>query len=215
MKKIKTVLFLILLTKISFSQIIDRYGFNAGISYSTQFWNPKILFSEMEIGYKVGLMFFLSSEKCFEFFGLKTEIGYIQKGFSYKHETKSCNGGIVNHQNRNILLHDLALNICLKINPIKFDNTPYLLVGFRGDYLMSPKDVDLNMSTTNITGNLYGDYINNFNKYNLGCLLGVGIDFEEMVYIEIEYNPNFTKNLDKNLITIRDNCFGIKIGVYI
>ena len=202
--KRKSIFIIIFMLSMQFShsQIIDKYGFNIGLSYSTQLWDHKMMNTDFD--YKFGLMSFLSAEKYFGRFGLRTEIGYIQKGFKDKIELFAVDGKLHRIEKNNEVLHNLATNVGLKVHPIKFDNSPYIFVGVRGDYLISHKK-----------NGWYEPVIDEFTKFNLGGLLGVGIDFKELFYFEIEYNPCFTNNLDNGMIKIKDNCFGIKFGVNI
>ena len=196
------IIFFILSIQFSYGQIIDKYGLNVGTSYSTQLWNHKMMTTDFN--YKFGLMTFLSAEKYFGKFGLRTEIGYIQKGFKDKMELFNVDGTPLTVEKNNETLHNLAMNIGLKVHPIRLDNSPYVFVGVRGDYLISHSK-----------NGWYKLIIDEFSKFNLGGLFGIGIDFKELFYFEIEYNPGFTKNFDNGVVSIKDNCFGVKFGVNI
>ena len=199
----------------SYGQIIDRYGFNVGASYSTQLWNFKLFPIDWDIEYKFGVMTFLSCEKFFGKFGLRVEIGYLQKGFCDTRELIFLDGGAVSPKNKNVILHDLALNIGLKVTPFKFEYSPYILIGVRGDYLISYKDIVFEEPISELEFGKYKSTIDDFTKLNFGGLLGVGIDIKEMFYFEVEYNPNFTKSIDDEGLSIKDNCFGVKFGINI
>ena len=213
-KTIKIIIFLILFAQLSFSQIIDRYGVNAGASYSTQFWNSNLI-PEPNTEYKVGFMAFISAEKNHGKFGLRAEIGYLQKGFIKSDELLFSNGSVI-IKNKSVILHDLALNTGLKITPFKFAVFPYLFVGIRGDYMISHRNnMVFEEPGSGIKYKLWESLIDDFNKFNLGGLLGLGVDIKEIIYFEIEYNPNFTKNINAKYLKIKDNCYGVKLGVNI
>ena len=214
-RKIIIIIFFIFLMQFSYGQIIDRYGLNVGASYSTQLWDFKHIPVDWDRDYKVGLMTFISAEKFFGKFGLRTEIGYLQKGFKDTRELIFSDGTSISSKNKSVILNDLALNIGLKFTPFKFENSPYIFIGGRGDYLISYKDIVLEEPISGYKFNLYKSDIEEFSKFNLGGLVGIGIDIKEMFYFEIEYNPNFTKNLDDKGLSIKDKCFGVKIGVNI
>lgn len=206
----------ILVTTLSHSQIIDRYGINIGTSYSTQIWDYKLVSIDSDNEYKFGFQAFLQAEKDFgNFFALRTEFGYIQKGFKNNLELTFADGTSAGTNNENVILHNLALNIGLKIKPLKADYSPYLLAGLRGDYMISYKDIELEEPSSGLKFNIYKSTIEEFNEFNLGGLIGLGIDIKDLIYFEIEYNPNFTKNLDKAGLSIKDNCWGAKIGLNI
>ena len=210
------ILVLILIAKFSHSQIIDRYGINIGTSYSTQIWNYKLVNVDSDNEYKIGLQAFLQSEKDFgNLLALRTEFGYIQKGFKNNVKLTSAEGTFIGTNNDNVILHDLALNLGLKVKPLKTDYSPYILVGIRGDYLISYKDIELEEPGSGLKFNMYESTIEDFNKFNLGGLIGLGIDIRDLIYFEIEYNPNFTNNFDDTGLSIKDNCWGAKIGLNI
>ena len=210
------ILVLILIAKFSHSQIIDRYGINIGTSYSTQIWNYKLVNVDSDNEYKIGLQAFLQSEKDFgNLLALRTEFGYIQKGFKNNVKLTSAEGTFIGRNNDNVILHDLALNLGLKVKPLKTDYSPYILVGIRGDYLISYKDIELEEPGSGLKFNMYESTIEDFNKFNLGGLIGLGIDIRDLIYFEIEYNPNFTNNFDDTGLSIKDNCWGAKIGLNI
>lgn len=206
----------ILTANLSHSQIIDRYGINIGTSYSTQIWDFKLMPVDSDSKYKFGVQAFLQAEKDFgNLLALRTEFGYIQKGFRNNLELISVDGASAGTNNENLILHDLAFDIGLKIKPLKTDFSPYFLAGLRGDYMISYKDIEHEEPGSGLKFNMYKSTIEEFNKFNFGGLLSLGIDIMDLIYFEIEYNPNFTKNLDKTGLSIKDNCWGAKIGLNI
>lgn len=68
-------------------------------------------------------------------FSIRPEIGYIQKGFKNNVELISSDGTSVGVDKENVIFHDLAVNIGLKIIPINLKFSPYVLIGLRGDYI--------------------------------------------------------------------------------
>ena len=215
-QKLVFILALTLIAKLSHSQIIDRYGINVGTSYSTQIWDYKLINVDSDNEYKFGFQAFLQVEKDFgELLALRTEFGYIQKGFKNNLTLTSAEGTFVGTNNDNVILHDLALNLGLKIKPLKTDFSPYFLAGLRGDYMISYKDVEIEEPSSGLKFNMYESTIEDFNKFNIGGLIGLGVDIKDLIYFEIEYNPNFTKNFDDTGLSIKDNCWVAKIGLNI
>ncbi|MBN2730589.1 MAG: PorT family protein [Bacteroidales bacterium] len=210
------ILALSLIATISHSQIIDRYGINIGTSYSTQIWDYKLVNVDSDNEYKFGFLAFLQAEKDFgKLLALRTEFGYIQKGFKNNLKHISEEGIYTGTNNDNVILHDLALNLGLKIKPLNTDFSPYFLAGLRGDYMISYKDVEIEEPSSGLKFNIYESTIEDFNKFNIGALIGLGIEIKGLIYFELEYNPNFTKNLDETGLSIKDNCWGAKIGLNI
>ncbi len=216
-QKLLLLLTLVLIGKLLHSQIIDRYGVNVGTSYSTQVWDYKLVNNESDNEYRLGLQAFLNTEKDFgRFLALRAEFGYLQKGFKEDVAFSFPNGTTVTKKiSDNLILHNLALNLGLKVKPITANYAPYFLIGLRSDYMISHKPVEFEEPNSGKKINMYKSIIEDFNKFNLGGLLGVGIDIKGLIYFEIEYNPNFTKNLDNAELSIKDNCWGAKIGLNI
>lgn len=77
------------------------------------------------------------------------------------------------------------------------------------------KDAIVEESGSGLELSLYKSDIDNFNKFNIGGLVSLGLDIKELLYFEVEYNPNFTKNYSDSAISIRDNVFAMKLGLNI
>ena len=204
------------LVKFSYCQIIDRYGINIGTSYSTQIWDYKLVPVDPENEYKFGFQVFLQTEKDFgNIIALRTEFGYLQKGFKNKMTLTFSDGTDACADNKNVVLHDLVLNLGLKVKPLDSDYSPYFIVGLRGDYMISYKDIIIEVPESGLKFNMYESTIEDFNKSNFGGLLGLGIEIKKLIYVEIEYNPNFTNNFDDTGLNVKDNCWGAKLGLNI
>lgn len=215
-KRLTFILSMVLLANLSYSQLIDRYGINIGATYSTQIWDYKLVPIDSDNEYKFGLQAFLQAEKDFgNILAVRTEFGYLQKGFKNNLTYTFSDGTPATFYNDNVVLHDLALNLALKVKLLKSEISPYLLVGFRGDYMISYKDIEIEEPSSGLKFNMYESTIEEFNKFNVGGLIGLGINLKKLFYFEIEYNPNITKNLDNEGLSIRDNCWGAKIGLNI
>jgi len=213
--KLLLIIALILVAKLSHSQIIDRYGFNTGLSYSTQIWNYKSISLKEDHEYKFGFQAFLQAEKDLgNLLAIRTELGFIHKGLKSGIEFISVDMTPLGTKYYYFTFNDIALNIGLKIKPLEAGFSPYLLAGLRGDYMFSYK-TKFDKSFSEQFTIEYGAIIEQFNKFNLGGLIGLGLDIKDVIYFEIEYNPNFTKNLDKTGLSIKDNCWGAKIGLNI
>lgn len=207
---------LLFIASLAHGQIIDRYGINIGVSYSTQVWDYKLISPDSDKDNKVGFMAFVQAEKDLgNILALRTEFGYIQKGFKNKFELTFPDGTSAGVNKDNVILHDLALNLGIKIKPLEVDYAPYIIFGLRGDYMFSYKDIVIKEQHSGIEYNLYKSAIEEFNKFNLGGLFSLGVDLKNLIYFEIEYNPNFTKNFDDTGLSIKDNYWGAKLGLNI
>jgi hypothetical protein len=217
MKQILVLFFAFtLMTNLSHGQLIDRFGVNIGSSYSTQIWDYKLISVDSDNEYKFGLQTFLQAEKDFgKLLTLRTEFGYVQKGFKSYISLISADLTEVETIKGNIILHDLALNLGIKLKPFKSNYSPYFFAGLRADYMISYRGIEFEELNSGLKFNLYESLIEDFNKFNFGGLIGLGINIKDLIYFEIEYNPNLTKNLNEPGLSIRDNCWGAKIGLNI
>jgi hypothetical protein len=108
-QRLITIFILVLVSNLTFSQIVDRYGINIGASYSTQIWDYKLISFDTDNDYKVGPMAFIQAEKDFgKILAIRTEIGYIQKGFKSQLELTFEDEATAVTINDNVILHDLA-----------------------------------------------------------------------------------------------------------
>jgi|GEM_PF-779249 len=218
MKKNILIAFLLLLAnQYGTAQLIDKYGLSIGTTYSNQLWNYKLFSIENpNKDYKTGLSFFLSAEKEInKALSIRSELGYLQKGFKNNLELSLGDGITMGVRGKNVIFHDLGLNIELKILPFKSKLLPYALIGFRGDYMLSYKDIVFEEQGSGLRLNMYESQINEFNKLNLGGLIGIGLEFNDLYYLEFEYNPAITSSFNSDVLQIKDNCWDLKLGLYI
>ena len=216
-EKILIIIFFSLLPSYGTAQFMDKYGFNLGATYTTQFWDYKLTsIAGLNKDYKTGFSVFLSTEKKLnKLISIRPEIGYIQKGFKNNIEITFSDSTTAGVDQKNVSFHDLGLNIGLKITPFDFKFAPYAVLGIRADYMISYKDIIITDQSSGLTFNMYTSQINTFNKANLGGLISLGFEFREMMYVEIEYNPSITYSFNSAGMKIKDNCWGVKIGINI
>jgi len=217
MKQKFVLIFTFLLTAwCSSGQVADRYGVSLGTSYSRQMWHLNGILYDMDHDYKIGLQTFLFAEKDLgKMLSLRTELGYVQKGFGNEFEWITENGSTGNISKDNVVLHDLALDLGVKIRPFSGVYAPYIALGCRGDYMLSYKDAVIVEPGSGLEFNIYESTLSKFNRFNLGALLGLGVEFKDFLFFELEFNPNFTKNFESGAMSIKDKCWGAKLGVYI
>lgn len=218
-KSILTAFFTIVIT-LTYSQFFDKYGVRIGCGLS----NQKYTFSTIEYKelyeYKISPSIFIGGEhKLDEKISLKGEIGYIQKGFknnmTFRYDNLENNSqNILTLSNKNINLNDLSTNIGFKISPFQTKFKPYLSTSLRGDYLISYRDI-----TYSLNGNEFGIFkgtLKDYHKLTLGALLGIGVEYKELVFIDFEYNPSITPNFYKaGGLKVHDRYFGLSLGINI
>ena len=212
--KLLIILLLSILTINGEAQIFDKYGVNIGASYSTQNWDYKLVpISTSYIDYKVGLAIFIFAEREInKLFSFKPEIGYIQKGFVDNNEFVNVDGSSAGMIDKNVIFHDLELNIGLKITPFTIKLKPYGLLGIYGDYMLGYKDAVFKENGSGHEFNVYEDQIEDFNKSNLGCFVGLGLEAYKKIYIEFTVSPTFTNRFNDSSLKINDNSMELKLG---
>jgi hypothetical protein len=217
MKKTILLGFILLISGLANAQIIDKYGLRIGGGYSNQYWEYKNdMFSDLSNWKenKLGLSFYLNAEKeLTNFLSIRPEIGYIQKGFVDDIVFTTAEGEEINTTNKNVIFHNLSGNIGFKIRPIDFIIKPYLIAGLRGDYMIDYKDVEVEVQ--GVKYELNKSVIDDFNKFTLSGLIGIGFEYKDFLYLDFEFNPAITKNLDETGLSIKDRYFGMTIGLNI
>lgn len=203
-RKILLVFLFIFISNFANSQVIDNYRVNFGITISSQVWDYKLIRSNSSyIRYKSGIQSFFQAEKELgRILALRTELGYIQKGFKNNIQFTFADGTIADSKKENVVFHNLALGFGYIIKPRKTDFFPYFLVGIRGDYLISYKDIILIEPTSGKKFQIYDSILMNYNRFNCGGVIGIGIDIEDFIYFEVEYNPNFAENYNTTELSI-------------
>jgi len=213
-EKILIIILLSFISKFGVAQIFDKYWFNIGTTYSNQLWDYKLIsVDNPNKEYKVGLSVFLSAErKINKKLSIRPEIGYIQKGFKNDIEYKLYDGTSAGTTNGNVVFHDFGFNIGLKITPFNLKFSPYALLGLRSDYMFSYKDIIFVENVSGLEFNIYKDQIDKFNKFNIGGMIGIGIDLNSLTYLEFAYNPTLTNSYNDTGLQIKDNSMELKLG---
>ncbi len=216
MKKAILILFTILLSKFTQAQLFDNYSLKLGLGFSNLHWeykNDNLSDHNNWKDDKLGFNFFLNAEKKLtSLISIRPEIGYIQKGFKENVIYSKTINDLAENLKTNVTLHNVSGDIGIKFTPIEHYIKPYFITGLRGSYMIGYKDFEIESE-----GNLIGAYkstIEDFNKFNLSGLIGLGIQFKEVFYLEFEYNPTISKNLNDPLKSIKERYYGLSIGLY-
>ncbi|RLD56994.1 MAG: hypothetical protein DRJ05_10400 [Bacteroidetes bacterium] len=206
-----TILGLFLISGVVNGQFIDNYGLRAGVGLSNQYWEYKFVGFENFSGwkeYKLGPIIYLNAEKkILEYFSIRTELGYNQKGFA--DEIYFVNDKLEGE----VILHNISLNIGGKVTPFRTKLKPYIIIGLRGDYLISYKDFEVQYNGE--TQTIYGGELDDYKEFVLSGLIGIGLEYNELIYLDLEFNPAITKNLDNQGLSIKDKYFAFTIGLNI
>lgn len=196
------------------SQIVDKYGIKLGVGFSSQLWDNKTSsFVSKRKDYKGGLSALASAEKnIIDFLSVRSELGYIQKGFKNDVELTSEDGTSLNVKGSNVTFHNLTLNIEAKAVPFKGLLVPYFIVGFRTDCMLSYSDIVAKDPSSNTEINMYKAEIDKYHSLNLSGIIAFGCEYNNMVYVEFEYCPFTTNSYNDAAFKIKDLYRCISVG---
>jgi hypothetical protein len=215
-KKITLTFLVLTFYLISNARFIDNYGIKIGAGLSNQYWEYETMASDLS-GWKrnkIGFTGQVFVEKNFgKYISLSPAIGYTQKGFVddiVLFGAEEENLGVFDNR---VVLHDLSLDMSFKIVPFQNRIKPYLLLGLRGDFLVDYRSVIVNYQGENheTDAALYDD----FNKFTLSGLVGIGILYNDLSSIEFEFNPAFSRNFKSDILAIHDRFFSLTLGINI
>lgn len=216
-KKTTLISLTLIFCLISNAQIIDNYGIRIGVGLSSQYWNyknDKLSDLSQWKDIKPGLTVYLNAEKLLNnYISIRPEFGYIQKGFTEDIELMNDKAEPIGPNKSSATLHNLSINLATKIIPLQSKFKPYFIAGFRGDILVGYKDFIIESQGAEF--GLYKEILDDYNKFVLSGLIGIGLDCNGLLYVDLEFNPAITKNLDNSLLSIRDIYFGLTIGLNI
>ena len=198
-------------------QFIDNYGLKFGAGLSNQYWDYKNdMFSNLS-GWndnKVGFIGQVYAEKNIgKYLSFRPAIGYLQKGFVDDITLTTAEVEELAVKDNKVILHDLSMDLSLKVIPFDKNFKPYIFLGLRGDYLLDYRSVILDFQGEDheLNTDLYDD----FNKFTLGAIIGFGVSYKDFLFIDLDYNPAMTKNFESDGLAINDKYFSLTFGVNI
>jgi hypothetical protein len=216
MKRQLSLLLMVLLTKALSAQFVDKFGVNAGLLHVNQSWNQKFLDQQSTKDYRWGWSLSLFTEKeLSKNLAIKVDAGYLQNGCKDNTVWKLSDGQDITDKNDNLVLHNLSLSQALKIIPFDKKWSPYLLLGFRENLLLGAKSPTFTEPGSGQVLEPFKVYIDDFKKFNLDALIGIGVEVNNLYYFEIEYSPSIAPIYDKNDATIKNFYWGAKLGLNI
>jgi len=217
-RKLLLFIFILLFSKISEAKVIDRYGFRIGGGYSNNITMRKGQFGDIIINIwnypKLSPCFYFNAEKKLtNFLFIRSEIGYIQKGFIDDYFINLPDGNKLKIEDDKVMLDDLSFDLAFKVEPFAKNYWPYFILGFRGDYLLKNRSAQVKYNET-----MYQQYkyeVDHINKFTISGLLGVGFKFQDFMYFEFEYNPSIFYNYIDSESFIIDRYIGVSLGINI
>lgn len=220
------MVFILLINGLVNAQVVDNYGVRVGIGSATQYWEdtdtryiPEYSGWQKSKNGFIGQVF---AEKYIStHFSLRPSIGYIQKGFTGK-DHLAYSEKLVGYyaEDSRIVLHDLSFDFALKYTPVSKKVKPYFIIGLRMDYLMDCRGIIIYYRGEYFQEQIPYPYyrIDEFtigDKLSYGALIGGGVSYNDLFFLDFEYNPAITKNFERGTISIYDNYFSLTFGINI
>ena len=217
MKKVVIIGIILSISVFVNAQVIDNYGFRVGLGLSSQYFEYKDAGLEDLSGRKenkLGFAFYVNAEKKInKYFSIRPEIGYIQKGYKDDISFITQDPEDIDVINDKVKLNNLSADFSVKITPLETKIKPYIIIGMRGDYLFDYKGIEAECHGFTIeVGEIT---LKEYDKFVLSGLLGFGVEFNDSFYLDIEYNPAITKNLDSSFLSVKDSYVGVTVGMNI
>jgi len=163
------------------------------------------------------LSIYLNGEKQLsKFFSFRPEIGYIEKGYIDTLTFPSTGNSEYDVEiiNNRIKLHNLSLNLSVKFYPYETKLKPYLIAGFQGNYFFKYRGFEF--KSRGVISKLDKPTFDNFNKFSLNGIIGIGLNYNDLFYIDVEYQPSLTKIYTSNYgLRVWERYVGFTLGLNI
>jgi len=191
MKKNQLVLvfLLIILSRINLSAQENAgrfsYGLHLGSSFSG-FTHHQEVFSQLKSGLAAGLF---AELKPVPFLGISVETDYLMEGafhvspyLIYPESSIIYSGGLIYKYSSDVTLHNIHIPILVNIRPITGGGvSPTISLGYSFDFFLNANSHDMIMSsgisTIPVTDRSFENVSSSFEKWNMGPVAGVGINF--------------------------------------
>lgn len=182
------------------AQVVSGLGVRAGVVAAEQSWqyqnDPKL---------KTNIRWGLTASLSLELFGrepisITSEIQYSQMGMKYLIEGSSAE--IIS---LGPIIHYLSFPILVAYNSSYTEYAPCLFVGPRVDVLLFAN------------GNGFSSGTDEFEPVDFGITAGVGFElpvgFDHRIILELRLNLSLTQSLNNEMWQVRNQTWGILIGV--
>lgn len=198
-------------------QFIDHYGIRGGMGLSNHHWKyKKGTFSHLT-GWKknkTGLTVHgFAERKLSRRFSLRSSAGYSRKGYRTDFKFIPYEGEEAKVSDNRVIFHELSLDLSCKYIPFGGKFRPYLFTGLQGNYLVDQRNmlVSYNGKEKEIKSLTY----DNYNNTHLRVIAGAGISYNELLFLDFEYNPNLGIYFESSLIKVTDKYFTLTMGINI
>ncbi len=192
-----------------------NYGVKIGSCFSKQNWENTLL-NELSSKkqFKFGVSCSITGEIIvFPKLSLNIGAGYAQKGFKEDYADEKFKNENISLLNNNLTLHNLTGDIGIKFYPFNKINSIFTFTSLRNEFLIDYKDILFEQN-----GTQYGYHkktVDDFNKYYLSGIIGIGWNINEFCYLNIEYNVSLTEISGSEYQKIKDKCIVLSLGITI
>ena len=224
MKITTTLLSILILTFTGKTQVTDL-GFQFKTNLSNQF--TKVLKETNETSIEHDLLSLggdlYVDYKLSNHFSLNAKLGYEQKGFTNKiltnviglNTTEPISQNIKNKYQFNYLALDLNVKYYINTNNIK----PYLFGGISTGSLLSKKLISSISEPDTFTEMIWNDNFNkkynSYSNYNFGFITGLGINYKNIFWTELEFNRDIISPIKSSSILVKNRVYSINLGLNI
>lgn len=195
----------------------ERFGIKAGPGLSNQYMHT-FTFEPGDISYwndnkpAWSAMFFLEKD-IGKTLVLQPAIGYIQKGYALDHRLIHLMADSLTVKSDQVVIHNISLDLSLRWNIKAWPMQPYIIGGLRLNHKVGDRYVIVNYQ--GVSYEVSGGWLHQYNKTTVGALIGFGVHVGELLQVEFEFNPDFTKSLRSHTLLITNQYAGINVGIFL
>ena len=192
----------------SISQI-SSFGIQPKVHFNRQIYQPKLTIQHVGLSAEsflttFGADLFMDVELS-KRFRIRIKAGYESKGFSTHYSS-----GHASSPNK---FHYLAGDVNLNFNLLP-DNAiqPYLFLGISSGYLVKSS---ISSDTTILRLNHHNVGYDKYRDLQLSASAGFGIDFNEVLYLEFEFNRDILYPINEPALNLWNVSYSINAGLHI
>lgn len=201
------------------SQKLD-YGIEIGLGSFNQNWQfeglPFSGWKKDRLGLTCNLFGELNHSKMFS---TKLELGYLRKGYINDLIFENQDGSTVVTDSYKFGYNTITMGIGEKITIMNSKLKPFVIVGFNFQFIPKNEIDDQSLLVMEKTGNvlIFGGPLDplGWNNITFNGNVGLGLIYNDLIFVTFKYNHSLTNLLSKNYITVSDRYFGCCVGMNI
>lgn len=200
-----------------------NYGLKVGVGSFNQNWEfDNLPFSGWKKD-KTGITAYIFGElNHSNHFGTKLEFGYLKKGYYNDLSFEAPDGTIYDDNSFTVDFNTFYLGLSERITFFKSKLRPYIKIGVNLQLIPKGEIENRYLIVVDKTGQLlwYGGQYTystnvNWNNLTLNANLGLGLTYNDFLFIEFEYSPAITPLLNIDYVKVQDRYFGLSVGLNI